>query len=512
MKKVLLFMAFLIVGFVNAQILQEGFEGGVIPPDGWVLETTNPDFTWQIYGASPHEGTYSADVQYDPALTPQDEKLISPEMDLSSYESLALTFTLSLSYHWAVDPNNNYDVNVLVSTDQGTTWTEIWDEHALGVFDNWVVNNVQVSLNDYAGESSVHLAFQYVGADGAQAVLDNINVIEITGEAPGCTTLLMPENESMDVDAASVTATWEAAEGAESYQFWLGTSMDALENIGSVEETTATLTGLEYSTTYYWTVLPTNISGSAEGCDVFMFTTGTSGFEPYCGPLAFTSTVEPITHVMFAGIDNATSASTDSAPHELFLDVEGDVTAGSSYDITLKGNTAGNYTNRFAVFIDWNQDGMFEGENEIIQIEQTIENSTGEDDIAAMQTITVPEDAMEGETRMRIKKIFGETNYLDPCSGASYGQAEDYTLTVSAMSVNDVAFNGVSVYPNPVKDVLYIQGMDVKQVQIFNALGQSMRVQMSNNAINVNDLAAGYYVLRVVDNKGVVKTTKFVKK
>ncbi|MCB0442505.1 MAG: T9SS type A sorting domain-containing protein [Flavobacterium sp.] len=156
---------------------------------------------------------------------------------------------------------------------------------------------------------------------------------------------------------------------------------------------------------------------------------------PYCGPITFTNAVEPITLVNFAGINNSSSNVVAGATaHEDYTGVSGSVTAGASYTVTLKGNTDGNYVNRFMVFVDWNQDNDFADENEAYQITQTITNSTGLDAIEATQSLAVPVTALGGTTRMRVKKIFAEVDYTNPCLGTAYGQVEDYTLNVTASS------------------------------------------------------------------------------
>jgi len=153
---------------------------------------------------------------------------------------------------------------------------------------------------------------------------------------------------------------------------------------------------------------------------------------PYCGPIDFTTNVEPITLVNFAGINNATLETLNGSPdHEDFTSISGAVIAGSSYTITLKGNTDGGFTNRFMVFADWNQDGDFADANEAYTITQTIFGSTGIDAVQATQVLDIPPTALAGSTRLRVKKIFGTTNYTDPCLGTAYGQVEDYSLTVS---------------------------------------------------------------------------------
>lgn len=156
---------------------------------------------------------------------------------------------------------------------------------------------------------------------------------------------------------------------------------------------------------------------------------------PYCGPITFANAVEPITLVNFAGINNSTSnVVAGGIAHEDYTTISGAVTAGSSYLITLKGNTDGNFTNRFMVFADWNQDGDFVDSGEAYEITQTIVNSTGLDAIQATQNLTIPVAALGGTTRMRVKKIFGTTDFTNPCIGAGFGQVEDYSLVVTASS------------------------------------------------------------------------------
>ena len=148
--------------------------------------------------------------------------------------------------------------------------------------------------------------------------------------------------------------------------------------------------------------------------------------DPYCGPLDFTSAVEPITLVEVAGISNVTSAVVNGTPdHEDFTGISGDMEAGMSYPIALEGNTDGNFTNRFVVFIDWNQNGILNDAGEVYEITDLLVNSTGVDGQQSNGTIDVPAGALAGTTRMRVKKQFGTTNYLDPCLATGFGQAED---------------------------------------------------------------------------------------
>ena len=60
----------------------------------------------------------------------------------------------------------------------------------------------------------------------------------------------------------------------------------------------------------------------------------------------------------------------------------------------------------------------------------------------------------------------------------------------------------LTVYPNPASEVLYIQGFESAEVQVFNALGQWVRTIKNANEINVSDWAEGVYVLRIATADG----------
>jgi hypothetical protein len=200
-----------------------------------------------------------------------------------------------------------------------------------------------------------------------------------------------------------------------------------------------------------------------------------------------------------------------------------------SFPIKLQGNTDGaSFTTKFIVFIDWNQDGDFldAGETYFDTAATTIQvvGSTGVDGKEAIGNIVVPADALLGNTRMRIKKNFGSTTfYPNPCSSAGtlaagtntgYGQAEDYTVNVGAkLAVSSATKSQLSVYPNPVKDVLNINSNDQKvtQVAFYSIDGKLVKtINQDVKNINVNDLPKGVYLVKV-KSSGTEKSFKVVK-
>ena len=86
------------------------------------------------------------------------------------------------------------------------------------------------------------------------------------------------------------------------------------------------------------------------------------------------------------------------------------------------------------------------------------------------------------------------------------------TIAGGSVGITETASNKVSIYPNPVKDVLNVNAAGFDKVEIVNFLGQvvySNQVTASNFQINTADLTAGVYFVRLSGDNTVTK--KFVK-
>ena len=63
-------------------------------------------------------------------------------------------------------------------------------------------------------------------------------------------------------------------------------------------------------------------------------------------------------------------------------------------------------------------------------------------------------------------------------------------------------------YPNPAREKVTIDGIEVAEVQIYNALGQVVKTVRNSNEIKISDLTEGVYLLRITDAKGVSQTER----
>lgn len=75
-----------------------------------------------------------------------------------------------------------------------------------------------------------------------------------------------------------------------------------------------------------------------------------------------------------------------------------------------------------------------------------------------------------------------------------------------ALGVEDLPENHLSIYPNPSRNFITIdvQGLQIKNIRIFNHLGQAMPVQ-GERTIDVSAFPKGVYVVEVESEDGLVR-------
>lgn len=76
-------------------------------------------------------------------------------------------------------------------------------------------------------------------------------------------------------------------------------------------------------------------------------------------------------------------------------------------------------------------------------------------------------------------------------------------------AVNETACP-VMLYPNPVSDILHIQGQGSSKVQVFNMFGQNMITFENATEINVSNWVKGLYLLRITTDDGQIFEKSFI--
>ena len=138
-----------------------------------------------------------------------------------------------------------------------------------------------------------------------------------------------------------------------------------------------------------------------------------------------------IVGVTFGTIDNTTGNSEVYAYSDYYPDFEGTFLRSTAYDLSVYINTDGNYTYYQTVWIDWDGSGTFDADEDYDL--GTATNQTNGLSGGAALSITVPSDAVEGDIRMRVVCNYSSSTLA--CTSFSYGEVEDYKLSVRYPSV-----------------------------------------------------------------------------
>jgi hypothetical protein len=89
--------------------------------------------------------------------------------------------------------------------------------------------------------------------------------------------------------------------------------------------------------------------------------------------------------------------------------------------------------------------------------------------------------------------------------------AGNYQNPLTAIDEN-IQFNAFKIYPNPTSAFIFVNIQNqVKEVSIYNLVGQKMESKLDNNKIEVSNLVNGTYFIKIADQIGNFYTTKFIK-
>lgn len=144
-------------------------------------------------------------------------------------------------------------------------------------------------------------------------------------------------------------------------------------------------------------------------------------FPDYCYPDANCSYGDGFTGFILEDINNMNNGCSNGG-YGNFTDMMTDLEPGQSYEITWQTG----YSDQDAsLWIDLNMDKIF-GDDERLVTDMNLA-SAGTNYTTNIQ---IPEDAMPGEKRLRIRANW-QNSSADPCASFSYGETEDYTVNIT---------------------------------------------------------------------------------
>lgn len=117
---------------------------------------------------------------------------------------------------------------------------------------------------------------------------------------------------------------------------------------------------------------------------------------------------------------------------------------GQGYPITITNGYPFNGDDHCGCWVDWNGDKNFDDAGEAISL-SVGEQTPGGGIETFVGTITPPVDANGGQTRLRVRVVWWDTPY--PCDFTTYGEVEDYTITLPGPEPKYSGGDGSAGYP-----------------------------------------------------------------
>ena len=71
--------------------------------------------------------------------------------------------------------------------------------------------------------------------------------------------------------------------------------------------------------------------------------------------------------------------------------------------------------------------------------------------------------------------------------------------------------SSVFIYPNPAMNVLNYSAEGVKNIEVYNLLGQKLKAEKAVGSVNTSTFSKGSYILKLIRENGAVSTKRFVK-
>ncbi|QTE21517.1 GEVED domain-containing protein [Polaribacter cellanae] len=289
-------------------------------------------------------------------------------------------------------------------------------------------------------------------------------------------------------------------------------------SVGTVTGTSANITGLTANTSYTYTVKAKDeAENTSTPSNSVTFTTLGVALN-YCSSKGNRATYEWIDNIELGGMKNATSAN---AGYGDFTSKIATLAQGSSNTMVVSaGFSSTAYTEHWAVWIDFNQNGTFDSNEKVVS-----GSSSSSNNLTA--TVAVPSNALLGQTRMRVSMKYNSAQTA--CETFSDGEVEDYTVNITQNTPNNYTIytdstkgevlgseisSSLEIFPNPTTNFVQVKFGRSKNLsfKIINTIGQVIKAgKLQKRTIDVSTLKRGIYLLEVNDGQKSVKN-KLIKK
>jgi endonuclease I/chitodextrinase len=363
-----------------------------------------------IYGTQSNRNPYIDHPEYVQAVWNPTADSQAP----TAPTSLAVTASTS----------NSVSLSWLAATDNiGVTGYDVYMNNALKA----TVTGLSTTITGLTASTSFSFYVKAKDAAANSSVASNTVNATTTGAtdtvAPTAPTSLIASGTTSTATNLSWTAATDNI-GVTGYDVYQGATLKA-----TVTGTTYSVTGLTAATAYTFSVKSKDAAGNISVSSNVVSVTTSAATTTYCASSGNSTADEKISKVVFGTINNS---SVGTAGYENFTSIATNTTRGTAYTITITPIwTSTVYSEGYAVWIDYNQNGLFTDAGELVW------SKAASTTTPVSGSITIPTAATLGTTRMRVSLKYNAIPTA--CEAIPFGQVEDYSVTITAATTDTTA-------------------------------------------------------------------------
>ncbi|WP_026449853.1 T9SS-dependent choice-of-anchor J family protein [Aequorivita capsosiphonis] len=499
-KTITLFFVLAFIYNANSQIFNSGFENNngtslseysTINNDGLTVPSYAPvqefnDEAWiQFYDGYDNKIAFSTSW-YDPSGQ-SDDWLITPAIVIPNTGEPTL-YWKAKSYDF--ENFEDYDIRVSTTDNDISSFTVT----LLSVIEEqpFDYNSRSLDLSDYRGQT-IYLAFVNVTDNGLFLALDDLYI----SESADCQLPDVSNVSSSDLTENSFTVSWSATSEIALYDTGLATFEGSVSSSGTQGNLFKSYDNLQPATRYQFFLKNADCgSGWATPTSIW-----TAAIPPYSYDFEFTEENygeydsdgwSSNTWINGSGAEaqngdgyvfNNTSTSFDKNDwiHSYPIKMNAAETVNITYYAKLGSEIADPATLKIAAATEPNRDANF--------LELDSQTVVGGEYAEYTAQFTATETGVY---------YFGFGNVTPIVSESAALRLDNIQFTLEPLSVNDPKISGLSIFPNPVKDVLTIKSVEaVEGAQLYTLNGKLIASYSNTSEIDFTSFPKGLYLLKI---------------